>query len=83
MGKSEWFSSPWVSRRFMGTRLKSCPDTKQSFSAACLARPLRQQNKGRPLRLSLDAISLEVFFVPGLEEAAFGPGKELTHEKSL
>jgi hypothetical protein len=31
----------------------------------------------------LDAISLEVFFVPGLEEAAFGPGKELTHEKSL
>jgi hypothetical protein len=35
MGKSEWFSSPWVSRRFMGTRLKSCPDTKQSFFAAC------------------------------------------------
>jgi hypothetical protein len=23
-----WFSSPWVSRRLMGTRLKPCPDTK-------------------------------------------------------
>jgi hypothetical protein len=40
MGKSEWFSSPWVCRRLMGTRLKSCPDTKQSFSAAYEARPL-------------------------------------------
>jgi hypothetical protein len=23
-----WFSSPWVSRRLMGTRLKPCPDTR-------------------------------------------------------
>jgi len=25
MGESKWFSSPWVSRRLMGTRLKPCP----------------------------------------------------------
>jgi len=40
-----WFSSPWMSRRLMGTRLKSRPVTKPlrnpvelSFSAICKAR---------------------------------------------
>jgi hypothetical protein len=44
-GGSAGFSSPWVSRRLMGPRLKSCPDTRRgeqgiSISTACIAVPV-------------------------------------------
>jgi hypothetical protein len=29
-----WFSSPWVSRRLMGTRLKPCPSYRDAFSSS-------------------------------------------------
>jgi hypothetical protein len=29
-----WFSSPWVSRKLMGTRLKPCPSFRAAFPSA-------------------------------------------------
>ena len=44
-----WFSSPWVSRRLMGTRLKPCPSSRPSSHANSEARTLQQQSFPQPL----------------------------------
>jgi len=72
-----WFSSPWVSRRLMGTRLKPCPSSRTAFPRIPF-RPLTSINE-RLLRRAE-----EPKFLKGtacLAAASFRP--YITDQKSL
>jgi hypothetical protein len=54
-----WFSSPWVSRRLMGTRLKPCPSTIEIRRALQGAEKVAVASRHRPSAANLSRLAVE------------------------